>query len=114
MCQWHANQRVNCSITRSSDSINQLYKSLRAYVLGDEFPGHLELPDGAVVQGRHDLHEGAEVVELDTLCGQLDKELEDLGPVHEVPLVGHTPHEEMGHLQVGVEREPLDFIFRIR
>ncbi len=89
------------------------YISLRAYILGDEFPGHLELPDCAVVQGRHDLHEGTEVVELDTLCGQLDEELQDLGPVHEVPLVGHTPHEEMGHLQVGEGREPLDFIFCI-
>ena len=55
-------------------------------MFGDIVPRGSELVDGAMLQGRHDLHEGAVVVELDTLHAKLDQELEDLGAIDRVTL----------------------------
>ena len=66
--------------------------------LGDLLPGRLEPLNTPVRETRDDLHEGGEIAELDTLAGQLDEELYQSTPVGRVALMGHTPHEEEGHL----------------
>ena len=67
--------------------------------LGDPLPGRLEPLDTAVRETGDDLHEGGEVVQLDTLRGNLDQELYQLQTVARVTLVRYTPHKEEGHLQ---------------
>ena len=62
------------------------------------FPGGLEALHAPVVEPRHDLHEGGEVVELHALGGKLDEEFEELAPIHRISLTGHAPHEEQRHL----------------
>lgn len=60
-----------------------------------------------MLQSRGQLHDGTEVVELVTLPGQLDEELQCLHTIYEVALVGNTPHEEERHLQsvrISIER----------
>ena len=52
-------------------------------------------------QARDDLHEGREVVQLHTLRGNLDQELNQFRTVTRVTLAGHTPHEEERHLWEG-------------
>ena len=47
-----------------------------------------------MLNGGGELHQGAEVVELITLPGQLDEELKDFDPINEVALVRCAPHEE--------------------
>ena len=37
-------------------------------------------------------------MQLVALPAHLNKELDDVGAVHKVSLVGNTPHEEQGHL----------------
>ena len=69
------------------------------HLFGYVVPDRLKTSRGAVLKGRGQLHQRAVVVELVTLPGQLDEELQDLDPVHKVPLVWETPHEEEGHLK---------------
>jgi len=51
-----------------------------------------------VLESRHDLHEGTEVVELQALPSKEDEKLEHFYTVHQVTLGCHTPHEEQRHL----------------
>ncbi len=64
------------------------------HILRDELPGRLVALYRAMLQCRHELEEGAEVVELLTLGRRLDEKLYDLSTVHQVALLGNTPHEE--------------------
>ena len=79
-----------------------LARDTPTHVLSDVVPGGFELANGAMLQGRHDLHEGAVVVQLYALQAQLDEELEDFGAVNGVALLDYAPHEEERHLCVCV------------
>lgn len=83
-----------------------------SYILRYKVPCLLELLYGSMLQGGHELHEGAKVLLIHALLCHFNQKFQHLHSVREVSLVGYTPHEKQRHLQQG-ERQQLQVCLAI-